>query len=1008
MARRGTHQPSFQWNEQLILFRYFLHQFDHKTLFSFAGKMNKSEYEGLDTDQNTYFYHELVGMIERRGVSAKINKDTLRIYDENISRYVKQIGEGRGGLKLKYFQYIACLFTEMYLDNYFSNRADFEDRLNRYNFNNVLQESFGEIQISKYSSLNMNKLAFMCATGSGKTLIMHINILQFQHYLNKALRTDPRKNINKIILLSPNEGMTNQHLKELELSHISAEAFNKSGFGSTSDVVVIDMNKLKEEGKVKTVSVDSFEQNNLVLIDEAHRGLAGDVWYEFRSRLSAEGGFAFEYSATLKQALKTLHSQKDKAILDEYFRSIIIDYSYKYFYEDGYGKEYNIYNLRESIDDEPRQLYLVGCLLSFYQQLKLFFESGREFSSFQIEKPLLVFVGNRVTAKTSVAEMTDVEEVLDFIDKFVNKKEQTIKRLNVILDEKTGLLDSRGRDLFSQSFSALWSIYGGKPNAEEIYNDMLQILFNTNVSTDEAYLHVINLKQVTGEIALKIGMNGKVFGVISIGDTTGLLKNCEARGIKIGNDEFVSESLFRNINEKDSMVNILVGSRKFSEGWNSWRVSTMGLINFAKGEGSQAIQLFGRGVRLKGYGGCLKRSHRLDDETVIVPKNISTLETLTIFGIKAQYMEDFKKYLEMEDMPTGELQFEYTLPVISRYSVIKDKKLRVIKVKKGANFKKQAARLLLKTPDEGFARYLNRSKIILDCRAKVQTIESTFSMQIDDNVGEHVLDEKYIQFLDFERIFNELENFKNEKYYFNISLCKDNLHKILQSKGWYLLIIPKSQLLVDSIEKLALYTDFAIMVLKNYIEKFYKYEKDRWEAPLLEYQELESSDGNFIEEYKFSYYTDYERDTIPDTIETFVNDIRTILSQQNGIPTYQKETLRGSLVAFDFRCHLYTPLISLNAGNLKLTISPVSMNEHEKLFVDKLDFFVKEHAVMFEDKSLYLLRNKSKVGMGFFEAGNFYPDYVLWIDTEDIQFISFIDPKGLRHHQWNDPKIEFY
>lgn len=36
-------------------------------------------------------------------------------------------------------------------------------------------------------------------------------------------------------------------------------------------------------------------------------------------------------------------------------------------------------------------------------------------------------------------------------------------------------------------------------------------------------------------------------------------------------------------------------------------------INFAKGEGSQAIQLFGRGVRLKGYGGCLKRSGKLDD-----------------------------------------------------------------------------------------------------------------------------------------------------------------------------------------------------------------------------------------------------------------------------------------------------------------------------------------------------------------------------------------------------------
>ena len=82
---------------------------------------------------------------------------------------------------------------------------------------------------------------------------------------------------------------------------------------------------------------------------------------------------------------------------------------------------------------------------------------------------------------------------------------------------------------------------------------------------------------------------------------------------------------------------MLIGSRKFTEGWNRWRVSTMGLINFAKGEGSQAIQLFGRGVRLKGYEGCLKRSRKLD-AGVKPPKHIELLETLTIFGVKAQYI----------------------------------------------------------------------------------------------------------------------------------------------------------------------------------------------------------------------------------------------------------------------------------------------------------------------------------------------------------------------------------
>ena len=46
--------------------------------------------------------------------------------------------------------------------------------------------------------------------------------------------------------------------------------------------------------------------------------------------------------------------------------------------------------------------------------------------------------------------------------------------------------------------------------------------------------------------------------------------------------------------------------------WNSWRVSNMGLMNVGTGEGSEIIQLFGRGVRLKGRGMSLKRSTHLE------------------------------------------------------------------------------------------------------------------------------------------------------------------------------------------------------------------------------------------------------------------------------------------------------------------------------------------------------------------------------------------------------------
>lgn len=353
---RKKNSDYYSFNDQLVLFRYFLDLFGKTTLFDLAGKLNSADYEGLDENQNTHFYTFLRCICMSNADRVKINSDKLRQYDENICRYVRQIGEKRGGLTLKYYQYIALLFTEIYLDRYFSDRTAFVNDLNAY-IDLVAAQTMGQINFTHVSEKDLNKLAFMCATGSGKTLIMHINILQFLYYLKRAQRLNSHLEINKIIVLAPNEGMSNQHLEELTLSSIPAAIFQKditAYMQRKTDVVIIDMNKLKEEGKVKTVSIDSFEQNNLVLVDEAHRGLAGDVWYDYRTRLSSDGGFAFEYSATFKQALRTLNPKKakDQALLKEYCKSIIMDYSYKFFYNDGYGKEYRIYNLRSGIDEE--------------------------------------------------------------------------------------------------------------------------------------------------------------------------------------------------------------------------------------------------------------------------------------------------------------------------------------------------------------------------------------------------------------------------------------------------------------------------------------------------------------------------------------------------------------------------------------------------------------------------------------------------------------------------------
>lgn len=83
-------------------------------------------------------------------------------------------------------------------------------------------------------------------------------------------------------------------------------------------------------------------------------------------------------------------------IEEAYAKAVLFDYSYRYFYEDGYGKDYRIFNIPNS-QANIEFLYLSACLLGFYQQLRLYRERKASFVPYNIEKPLWVFVGSSVS-----------------------------------------------------------------------------------------------------------------------------------------------------------------------------------------------------------------------------------------------------------------------------------------------------------------------------------------------------------------------------------------------------------------------------------------------------------------------------------------------------------------------------------------------------------------------------------------------------------------------------------
>ena len=64
--------------------------------------------------------------------------------------------------------------------------------------------------------------------------------------------------------------------------------------------------------------------------------------------------------------------------------------------------------------------------------------------------------------------------------------------------------------------------------------------------------------------------------------------------------------------------------------------------------------------------------------------------------------------------------------------------------------------------------------------------------------------------------------------------------------------------------------------------------------------------------------------------------------------------------------------------------------------------------MLLKDKEIFVLRNLTRgKGVGFYAAGNYYPDFILWIKVKNKQYINFIDPKGiLMLHYLENPKIK--
>jgi hypothetical protein len=135
-------------------------------------------------------------------------------------------------------------------------------------------------------------------------------------------------------------------------------------------------------------------------------------------------------------------------------------------------------------------------------------------------------------------------------------------------------------------------------------------------------------------------------------------------------------------------------------------------MRVGRSEGSQIIQLFGRGVRLKGHAWSLKRSRAATPE--FQPEYIHYIETLNVFGVQADFMEKFRDFLEDEGLPGNDAKVVFQIPMNVTYDF--GHQLKLIRPKRKGkdgreySFNRDGAMPLFgKVPD-----YLTKNRVEVD------------------------------------------------------------------------------------------------------------------------------------------------------------------------------------------------------------------------------------------------------------------------------------------------------
>jgi len=566
---------------------------------------------------------------------------------------------------------------------------------------------------------------------------------------------------------------------------------------------------------------------------------------------------------------------------------------------------------------------------------------------------------------------SDIVKVLDLIRRSLDK-DWLWERVRRIFGGE--FRNEQGEDVFEHKFERLRRGFDLEDLYEKVFNG-------------RGKLRILEIKRAEGEFGLRLGENA-YFGVVNIGDVSAFKKLLKEKGFEIEQDA-ISDSLFDSIKRENSTINILIGSKKFIEGWDTWRVSCMGLLNIGKGEGPQIIQLFGRGVRLKGKNLSLKRSGNPE---------ISTLETLNIYGISADYIGKFLSVIKKEEVfekikvPVRVLNREIwkDFPYPTKDESKKFERERVLHLRVDTTI--SASMNLVPSMAVYMAQGQEQREDVQSYEVETQIASKSIAKLVD------------IELFDWERIYTELLEFRRERGYLNLSFDLETLKEILTGKeisnGNKIVcckVIVPNDFEVKDLKDLKNLENIAISLLKSYIDKFYKREKGRFEKDIITYKPAGKQLSLFrLASDKVEYYTL----TVPAQEQRLIEKIKELVENMDALLDEQKEGNILPRIVIDNS--VFVPLLLEEGGILEredVSISPPGLNKGEKGFLEGLRGYLDKNRELLDKYHIVLLRNEAREGVGFMlDWGEFYPDFILWIREKNGNriYIVFVEPKGLK------------